>query len=503
MIKEWLNKEKLISIFKYAGIILIGNLLYAFGIMVFIEPHNLITGGITGVSLFLHYQLGWNLSLVIGFFNVLFFLIGLIFIGKKFALTTLASSVLYPVCVAFFELFNFEFFYLNDIWLNVICGGLIIGTGLGLIMKIGASTGGVDVLAILVVRKMKWITIGTTLLILDTLVMLVQLPSAGLEKFIFGAILAIAYSFAIDKVMMSGKNRVQLLINSIKREEIQNMIINKLDRGTTLLHGQTGYFKHDVDLILSVLDVRELAIAKQYIYAIDPHAFIIVSKVSEVSGRGFSYDKIHERELSETRNVLFIGDSKASTEFTNTMLDDVFSNFNVNLLRDTIPGATYVPYDTIGVVEHINKRLYESMANSVDQIDYIVIQRGSNDVFYAQFPETQIHLGNPDSTNQNETYGAIKYTIEYFQKLCPKAQIIFTTATYRFDCEKGVIDDYNKNLKEIVYQYPNVRIFDLNLACGVNEFNYQEYYVDGVHQNSEGIELWKNCYIKFFETFLK
>lgn len=498
-----MNKEKIINVSKYIGLIILGNLLYAFGIMIFIEPNNLITGGITGVSLFLHYQLGWDLSIVIGFFNVIFFFVGWVFLGKKFALTTLASSLLYPLCVAVFELFNFEFFYVKDIWLNVICGGLVIGAGLGIIMKSGASTGGIDVLAILVGKKVKWLTLGTILMILDTVVMLVQLPTAGLEKFIFGAILALCYSFSIDKVMMSGKNRVQLLINSSKREEIQNMIMKKLDRGVTLLHGQTGYFKHDVDLILSVIEVRQLSVAKAFIYSVDPNAFIIVSKVSEVSGRGFSIDKVHEKDLSEKRNILFIGDSKASVEFTGSMLDDVFANFNVKLFRDTIPGATYVPYDTIGVVEHINTRLYEQIAQSVDQIDYIIIQRGCNDVFFSQFPETKISLGNIESENQNETYGAIKYAIEYFQKLCPKAQIIFTTLTYRFDCEKEMLENYNKNLKEIVYQYPNVRVFDLNTICGVNEFNYEQYYIDGVHQNAEGVELWKNCYIKFFETFLK
>jgi hypothetical protein len=100
-------------------------------------------------------------------------------------------------------------------------------------------------------------------------------------------------------------------------------------------------------------------------------------------------------------------------------------------------------------------------------------------------------------------YGAIKYSIEYFRKLCPSAEIIFTTCTYRFDVDKAKIIEYNKNLKELAYNYPNVRVFDLDLICGVNEHNFTEYYVDGVHQNSEGIELWKNCYIKFFETFLK
>jgi lysophospholipase L1-like esterase len=302
---------------------------------------------------------------------------------------------------------------------------------------------------------------------------------------------------------MSGNNRVQLLINSSKREEIQNMIMKKLDRGVTLLHGKTGYFKHSVDLILSVLDVRELALAKSYIYSIDPNAFIIVSKVSEVSGRGFSTDKVHEKGVCEMKNILFIGDSKASVEFTGSMLDDVFADFNVKLLRDTIPGATFVPYDTIGVVEHIDTRLYEQMAASVDQIDYIVIQRSCNDIYYSTLPNTTFKLGTPLSTNENEMYGAIKYAIDYFTTLCPAAEIIFTTCTYRYDVNKEEIIKYNKNLKELAYNYPNVRVFDLDLVCGVNENNYQEYYIDGVHQNPEGVELWKKCYTKYFETFLK
>lgn len=499
-----MNKKKFINICKYFGLIILGNILYSFGIMVFIKPHGLITGGITGLSLFFNYEFGWDLAVVVGIFNVIFFIVGFIFMGKKFALTTLASSIIYPICIAVFELLNLSYFHLEDLWLNVICGGLIIGTGLGIIMKSGASTGGMDIPAIIINKYIKHISVGVLLLFLDVVIMIVQLPTAGLEKFIFGAVLAVVYSFAIDKVMLSGKTKVQLLVNSIKQEEIKNAILHDMDRGVTLIHGKTGYLKHRVDLVLSILDIRQLAKTKALILSIDPDAFIIVSQVSEVNGRGFSKDKVYEKEVCDTKNVLFIGDSKASVDFTGSMLDEVFANFNVNLLRDTIPGSTILSFEDNGVIDHIKTRIYDAMNRDVDQIDYIIIQRNCNDLYWSQYPETSLKVGDCNSESLLELFGAIKFTMDYFSKLCPKAQIIFTTSTYRIDVDKKVIDDFNTNLKKVVVPYPNVHIMDLNQLCGVNEGNWQEYYLeDGVHQNEAGVELWKTCYTKYFETILK
>jgi uncharacterized membrane-anchored protein YitT (DUF2179 family) len=123
--------------------------------------------------------------------------------------------------------------------------------------------------------------------------MIIQVPTAGFENFIYGAILAIVYSMSIDKVMLMGKNKIKLLIISQKQKEIKECIMHEFDRGVTLIHSQTGYLKEEVDTILTIVDVREMANLKDRIDIIDPDAFLIINKVNEVSGRGFTTSKVY------------------------------------------------------------------------------------------------------------------------------------------------------------------------------------------------------------------
>lgn len=283
-----MNKQKVLKYLKYFGLILLGNILYSFGIKAIIEPNQIVTGGVTGLSLFLARTYEIDSTLLVALFTLVIFIAGFIILGKELAAQTLASSIIYPICLWFFGLFDLSFVAINDPWLQVIVAGVIIGTGLGLIMRANASTGGMDTVGLIIHKYCKIASIGAYLLILDTIVMFTQAPSAGLEKFIFGIILALVYSITIDKVMLAGKSKVELLIISNKQEEVRNLIINEYDRTLTYLHSKTGYLNHEIDTILTVVDIRELNKIKEQIYALDAGAFIVVNKVSEVSGRGFT-----------------------------------------------------------------------------------------------------------------------------------------------------------------------------------------------------------------------
>ena len=151
------------------------NLIYSFGIIAFIEPHELITGGVTGLSLFMHYMFEFLpvSALTLGF-NIVFYIIGLFTLGKKFAVSTLASTLINPLCMFVFEMMDLSVFYLNDLWLSLIAGGACIGFGLGLVMRIGASTGGVDIIAILINRKFNFITMGLAISAIDIKILLIQ-----------------------------------------------------------------------------------------------------------------------------------------------------------------------------------------------------------------------------------------------------------------------------------------------------------------------------------------
>ena len=185
---------------------------------------------------------------------------------------------------------------IEDTWLQIICTGLIIGFGLGLIMRANASTGGMDTVGLIINKYCKLLTVGGYLVVLDVIVMVTQIPSAGLEKFIFGIILAIIYSITIDKVMISGKSKVELLIISNKQQEVRDLIINEFDRGVTFLHSKTGYLSHEIDTIMTVVDIRELNKIKDRVYALDSGAFMVVNKVTEVAGRGFTSVKKYKSQ---------------------------------------------------------------------------------------------------------------------------------------------------------------------------------------------------------------
>ena len=292
-----MKKEVIIKYTKYFALIVIGNIFYSFGVKAIIEPNQLVTGGITGVSLYLGRLYDLNSTVLISIFTFLIFTAGYFILGKELAAQTLASSIVYPICLIVFDAIDISFMtQITDPWLQTICAGLIIGLGLGLIMRANASTGGMDTVGLIIHKYCKLLTVGGYLIVLDIVVMVTQLPTAGLEKFIFGIILAIIYSISIDKVMLAGKTKVELLIISNKQEEVRDMIIHEFDRGVTFFHSKTGYLNHEIDTIMTVVDIRELNKIKERIYALDSGAFMVVNKVTEVAGRGFTSVKKYKSQ---------------------------------------------------------------------------------------------------------------------------------------------------------------------------------------------------------------
>ena len=285
-------KSSFIKYLKYFGLILLGNILYSFGVKAIIQPNGFVTGGITGLSLFLENMYGWNSTILVAIFTAIIFVAGLLILGKELAAQTLASSIIYPICLWVFDLMDLSFMsQITDKWMLILSAGIIIGIGLGLIMRANASTGGMDTIGLIIHKYCKLLSVGSYLMILDIGVMATQLISASIESFAFGIVLAIIYSVVIDKIMLLGKSKVELLIISNKQEEVKNLIIYEFDRGVTYLHSKTGYLGHEIDTIMTVIDIRELNKIKERIYALDAGAFIVVNKVTEVAGRGFTTSK--------------------------------------------------------------------------------------------------------------------------------------------------------------------------------------------------------------------
>ena len=270
--------------------ILVGNTLYALAVAMFILPNDLITGGTTGIALFLNTTLNIPVTLFVSIFNICMFLLGWKILGKKFALTTLISSFYYPFILGILEnIFKNEIMS-NDTLLCVIFAGIMIGVAIGLVIRCGASTGGMDIPPLILNKKLG-IPISISMYAFDFFILLGQMLIRKREMVFYGILLVLIYTIVLDKVLVIGKSQIQVKIISSKFEQINNMIINKLDRGSTLIHGETGFMHNKYPIVLTVVNNRELTLLNNYVYQIDSDAFMIINKVNEVRGKGFSSEK--------------------------------------------------------------------------------------------------------------------------------------------------------------------------------------------------------------------
>ncbi len=270
--------------------ILFGNFLYALGVVLFIIPSGLITGGTTGIALFLNHYLGVSISGFVLIFNILMFLLGYFVLGKKFAITTLLSTFCYPLALALLHRICGNYIVTNDIFLCTLFGGICIGTSIGLVIRAGASTGGMDIPPLILKKHMR-IPVSVSLYIADCVILALQAFSNEREKILYGIVLVLTYTIIIDKLLMVGTNKMQIKVVSNRASEIKEAILTEIDRGVTLLHGMTGYLEQETDIVLSVVSNRELSKVEKLVHNIDENAFVMISRVSEVRGRGFSEGK--------------------------------------------------------------------------------------------------------------------------------------------------------------------------------------------------------------------
>lgn len=270
-----------------------GNMLYALMVKLFLLPAGLVTGGTTGLALIAEKL--WNVP-ISGFvfvFNVVMLIIGWVVLGKAFALTTIASSVLYPLFLEICNLLLGDLVLTQDPMLCTVFFGVGIGVALGIVIRSGASTGGMDIPP-LVLNKFFRLPVSVGLYTFDFCILLAQLFFSPAENVLYGIVMTLLYSIVIDKMLLLGQSRTELKIVSAKSEQITQAIMSQVDRGVTLLHGRGGYLGNETELVLTVISNRELVKVERLVHQIDPECFVVVSRVSEVRGRGFSLSKQYQ-----------------------------------------------------------------------------------------------------------------------------------------------------------------------------------------------------------------
>ncbi len=270
--------------------ILLGNVLYALTVKVFLLPANLVSGGATGIALAANHLTGVSVSGFLFLVNVSMLILGLIVLGRAFVATTLASTFLIPAALEVFERLLGDFVLTDDILLCTLFAGLGVGVSLGIVIRTGASTGGMDIPPLILYKCFR-VPVSVSLYAFDVCILLLQAPFQKADNILYGIVFVLLSAIALDKTMMIGTTQTEVKIMSGKSEEIRDAILKQLDRGVTLLNAEGGYLHDKSPMVFSVISNRELFKLEKIVHGIDPASFMVVTRVSEVKGRGFSMDK--------------------------------------------------------------------------------------------------------------------------------------------------------------------------------------------------------------------
>ena len=284
-----LDRSKINSIL----LVLLGNIIYSFAIKLFLLPADLISCGTTGIGLVVEHFLHIPLSGFIFVFNMVMLAVGWLILGRKFAMTTLLSSLLYPI---FLEILNQtlgDVYITDNLMLNAIFAGIGLGGSLGIVIRAGASTGGMDIPP-LVLKKFFGIPVPMTLWIFDFTIMSAQMMFHEAEDLLYGVLLLITISVTLNKVLTLGTRKTQVMIISNEHQAVRQAILSKVDRGVTILHGEGGYGGDQKEVILTIVSNSELPKIQRVAREIDPSCFMVINQVNEVWGRGFSLSRTYQ-----------------------------------------------------------------------------------------------------------------------------------------------------------------------------------------------------------------
>lgn len=289
------KEKKVLRAAATVGAVLAGNVILAFAVTAFIVPQGIIMGGATGVGLTIAHYLPFDLSAIVLVVNVVLFVMGAAVLGKKFALTTLVSTFAYPLILSVVQRIPAVSTLTDNRMLASVYAAILLGIGVGIIVRVGASTGGTDILA-LVLNKYLHIPVAALLYGVDFVVLGCQLAFSDMEQVLYGIFTLMAEMLVLNRVMVMGKSQMQLFIISDAYEEIRRRMLENLDAGVTMVDIETGLEKERKQGVLCVVPDRKLFSVKEMVHSVDPKAFITISKINEVRGRGFTLDRSYKRE---------------------------------------------------------------------------------------------------------------------------------------------------------------------------------------------------------------
>lgn len=265
-----------------------GNAMLAFAVCAIVVPHGIMMGGANGVALCLREFIPAPLSVLAACVNCALFLLGWACMGRQFALRSLLSTLVYPLMVALFEALPVEMLFAGEDKLicTLLCA-VLVGAGVGLVVRVGGSTGGMDIPPC-ILQKWKGIPVGRSLLFFDGLILLGQVLSRGADGVLYAVLNLALTSLIVDRTIVSGEQKVEIIVISPKYEAIRRAILHHADCGATMLEIETGLRGEKQQAILSIVYAAKYPAIRDIALRIDPKAFIVAADVKKVNGLGYT-----------------------------------------------------------------------------------------------------------------------------------------------------------------------------------------------------------------------
>lgn len=274
------NKLKIKELIEFV----IGCFLVALAFNLFMSPNNLVAGGVSGFSLVLKHFFGLNPSLIISISNIFLIILSFLVLGKEKTKATILGSILFPIFVSLTEhLSTYISFKESEMILIAIFGGVLQGLGAGLIFRAGYSTGGTDILNMIISKIFK-ISLGNSMFFTDGTIIVIGAFVFGFNHLMYSLIILYLISTLTDKVVLGISDSKAFYIITSKENEVKEFVINELKHGVTEFKALGGYNSENQTVLMSVVPTREYYRLKEGIHKIDKSAFFVVMDSYEVKG---------------------------------------------------------------------------------------------------------------------------------------------------------------------------------------------------------------------------
>lgn len=266
-------------------VIAVASVFFAIAVSLFLDPNKLAPGGVTGIAIIINHFLDMPTGTLVLIMNIPIMILGIWKFGVKFFISTIVATVMGSVFIDIVAKFPVA---TNDMFLSALIGGILMGLSIGLILKVGASTGGTDIIARLLKIRFPHVETGKLFILVDIMIVLASaIAFRDIELAAYAGICVFVSGKALDFVLYGGEGARLIFVISDKEEEIAQKFMTDLDSGVTYVNGIGAYTSADKKIIMCAMTKQMLPKAQDIVRDIDINAFIIVTSANEIVGEGY------------------------------------------------------------------------------------------------------------------------------------------------------------------------------------------------------------------------